>query len=154
GFGANWKSKDEAKEAMWNGLVRMAAGGVETTEGTPLEAAEALAEGHIRLASQVGQRCYWDITEAGFRAVMASLTDELVKRVENILRDYKEDEAKKLGAWIESNFRINSPKTPRGGKPLKEKMQRLVWVLKNRMSQGTDADSTAAEVKSDWDDIK
>lgn len=154
GFGANWKGKEEKKEAMWSGLARMAAGGVEITEGVPLEAAEALSEGLVRLASQVGGRCYWDLTEEGYHVVMASLTEDLAKKVESLLQDYKEDDAKQLGLWIENNFRINSPKTPSGGKAVKEKLQRMVWTLKNRMSQGTGAEGAAAEVKSDWDDIK
>lgn len=145
GFGANWKNKNEAKEAMWNGLVRMAAGGVEITEGTPLKAAEALSNGLVRLASQVGERCYWDLTEKGYRVVMAKMTEDLVRRVEALLLDYKDDEAQRIGSWIESNFLTSAAQTSTEGRAAKEALQGLVWPLKNHM---------AAQVESSWKGIK
>lgn len=145
GFGANWKNKSEAKEAMWNGLVRMAAGGVEITEGTPLKAAEALSDGLVRLASQVGTRCYWDLTEKGYGVVMAKMKEDLVRKVDALLLDYKQDEAQRIGSWIESSFLANAAQTSPEGRALKEALQGLVWPLKNH---------TASQIKSDWDGIK
>lgn len=145
GFGANWKNKSEAKEAMWNGLLRMAAGGVEMTEGTPLEAAEALGDGFVRLASQVGERCYWDLTEKGYSVVMAKMTEDLVRRVDALLLNYKEDEAQRIGSWIENNFLANAAQTSPEGRVVREALQGMVWPLKNHAS---------SQVQSGWDSVK
>lgn len=158
GFGGNFRGQKEAAiPGPWEARMRrMAAGGVECTaaEGETAEAHSLVSQGLLRLASSVGSRHYWDLTEEGLKVALTSLTDELKRRVEGILRSFDPGEAKRLGEWIEANFRINSPKTPSGGKKVKEQLQRMVWTLKNRHSQGSDPSDIAQEVQRDWDDIK
>jgi hypothetical protein len=88
--------------------------------------------------------------------IRAALGDDLRRKMEALLRNYNEAEAKALGAWIEANFRVNSPKTPRGMKPLKETAKKMVWVLKHRLNQspaGSEA-KVRDEVAADWAKIE
>lgn len=136
------------KKASWvPRLRRMAAGGVEVTEGAEtLDAQQLASRGLLRLFSEAHGRSYWNLTEEGQRVVLAGLTENLKSKLEKLLKNVEPQEAKQLGEWIEGNFRINSPKTPRGAKPVKELMQKLVWVLKNRPDP--------EEIQQDWDRIK
>lgn len=155
GFGGNWRGR---KEASWNlRLRRLAAGGIEITQGPSTETARRLeAAGHLRLANVVGEKHYWELTGEGHRVVLARLTDELEKRVDHLLQSFDSKESKVLGDWIEGNFRIQSPKTPKGGKEVKDLLQRFVWVLKHRYDFSSDPDPSAvvAELKQDWDKIQ
>lgn len=154
GFGGAWKPIKEDKAAS-HVLRVLAAGGVGVSEGTELDA--LAAAGLVRVSGEQGTRRYWDITAAGRKVVMAGLVDEVSRRMEKLLSapTFDPGEAKALGVWILNNFRIDSPKTPSGGKAVKERMQRLVWVLKNRhsMSAVPDSAAIASEIRSDWEEI-
>jgi hypothetical protein len=75
--------------------------------------------------------------------------------MERLLSSFDPTAAKDLATWILDNFRIDSPKTPAGGKVVKEKMSRLVWVLKNRHSstKDPDVDKIVAEIREGWGDV-
>lgn len=68
GFEGHWKERTEEKMA----LTRLAAGGVEATQGEEtLEAQKLASEGLIKLASTHGPWSYWDITAKGMRIALA-----------------------------------------------------------------------------------
>lgn len=91
-----------------------------------------------------------------FRYRAASLGEELRRKMDALLRNYNEKDAKALGVWIEDTFRVQSPKTPRGAKDLKELAVRMVWVLKFRMNQSSPGseDKVRDEVAADWAKIE
>jgi len=142
GFGSNWK------QARWGvRLHRMACGSVEVTEGPDtVEGARMASEGLLRLSSEVNGKSYWDLTPKGFRVVLAQLTNDLEQKMTQLLRNFDPSQGQSLGSWIESVFRVKSPQTPKGTKLLKEKMQKLVWVLKYRPDP--------LEIQTDWEEIK
>lgn len=49
-------------------LARMAAGGIEVTDGPDPDAEKLVADGTIKLAAQDGLRWYWDLTDKGRQA--------------------------------------------------------------------------------------
>lgn len=145
GFGGGWR-----KTSHWRILE---AGGIVIAE---TEADKACMQ---RLAQRgftqkVGS-CHWEGTPL---LVRAALGEDLRRKMNALLRSYNEGDAKALGAWIESNFRINSPKTPRGMKKLKDVAQKMVWVLKHRASDAPNRpgnmDKVRDEVASDWAKIE
>jgi hypothetical protein len=69
------------------------------------------------------------------RFIIASLGVELERKINGLLTGtYDAVEAIVIGRWFEDNFRITSPKTPRGQKALKAKAEHLRWVLRSRIS--------------------
>jgi len=113
----------------------------------------------VRLSSVHGEWLYWTPTFKGARQIRAGLGEEFRRKVEDLLSDFDAEKAKKLGQWIEDNFRTNSPRTPKGGKNLKEKASKLVWVLKHRAQQTPGSPSEVAakvggEIASDWKEIE
>jgi hypothetical protein len=110
-LGSVLTTKDESNEQSWmtdleqRGLVQL------TTASIPNE------------------ECYWDITAAGHRFVTARLSDDLIDKMDRLLGEYDLSEAKKIGAWLEQNFRFKSPKTPKGQKDLKDEVNKLWWAL-------------------------
>lgn len=151
GFGGGWKRRKEV-EAHTHALRVMAHGG---SVSAPAGQLDVLAQaGLIRATGEAHGRVYWAITARGGRLVMAGLVEELARRMTQLLRKFDPHEAKQLGDWIEGNFRVNSPKTPKGAKALKERLQRMVWVLKHRHSSSQTPDPVAivAEIQRDWDD--
>lgn len=152
GFGGAWRSQREAAALSPEERV-LAQGGVVL--GAPSDFAGLEARALVRLASSNGGRSYWEATRQGRRVFMAALVDDLSRRVERLLTKFDAREAQDLAAWILGNFRIDSPKTPAGGKAVKEKMQRFVWVLKNRhsQSQNPDPEGIVVELRRDWEEV-
>lgn len=147
----------------WTTLERMHLGAILTTiEADPADVGMRRLQdrGLVRLAATDSQKNrVWDITAKGARVVLAGLGEELSRRMEAILTKYEPAKAKELGEWIDANFRVNSPKTPKGGKELKEKASRLVWVLKHRVEFSAAKDEAILErarqeVESDWNEMK
>lgn len=135
-------SPSSAKEGLRRALRVLRAGGVATTS-SPREhrLLEGLVErGYARLASDQGSRKLWD---PGPRLIQAGLGDNLQRKMRGLLSGgYDWQEARKVGEWFEANFRFDSPKTPRGGKQLKEKARGLAWVLKHRVITGSPPEPT------------
>lgn len=157
GFNGGWKKKDVTGSQL---LVQARLSGILATKTATLEheAAEQLREGGlVRLDRTQGDWHYWATTYQGARLVRASLGEELKHKMHDLLENFDVDKGKAVGAWIDDNFRVSSPKTPKGGKQLKEKAQRLVWVLKHRAGQTAGegvAEKVRAEIESDWRDIE
>lgn len=159
GFNGGWKHKK--KEASGLGLLQRArASGVLATQiGSAEHAlAEELREQDFVQLSLVNQGWhYWATTFKGARFVRAGLGDDLRRKMDDLLQDFDGPKAKAVGEWFEENFRVSSPKTPKGGKELKDKAQKLVWVLKHRLGQTAGegaAEKARAEVESDWKTIE
>ena len=123
-------------------LTRMVAGGVEITHGIETQDAQTLADaGLLRLASNKGPRTYWEITAEGTRYLTAGLKTDLIKKVTDLAaltkkyRDgdkaSREDKTqmREVAKWFRQNFRVDSAKTPRGQKKLKESGQSLLRIL-------------------------
>lgn len=154
GFSGGWKRKESSGMQV---LARARLGPAATLQGTEEHAlAGRLSEqGLLRLGRVQGAWHYWTATFEGARLIRAGLGDDLQHRMNDLLQDFDAGKAKDLGEWLDVNFRVNSPKTPKGGKELKDRLQRLVWVLRYRASQsvGDPADvakKVRAEVESDW----
>ncbi len=134
GFGGAWRGQRKTGSAL--GPVRIGAVAVTTSEEPDhLILASLQTEGLVRLASVTSQapfRHYWEATQRGARLLLASLGAELQRRMTDLLKgDYDAGTAAALGQWLGTNFRIESPKTPPGQKPLKSKMEALLWYLKH-----------------------
>lgn len=92
------------------------------------------------------------------RLLVEGLAEELRDRVGRLLRRYDVEEAKQLGYWIDRTFRVSGPRTPRGGKELKERLAALVWVLRHRVGPGEQSDEAVLgkardEVELRWGGI-
>lgn len=168
GFHGNWKKQTEASDVRlniadedWRSLERMRLGAYLTTKVGSVE-----DEGMVRMelrglvslqATDSQANRIWDITRKGSVLVTAGLGDELSRRMDALLTQFDPAKSKELGEWIESTFRVNSPKTPKGGKELKEKVLRLVWVLKHRVDSSADPEAASKareEVAGDWADVE
>lgn len=162
GFNGGWKKKDLEQREAGLKLLQQAGLGILATKVATEEqtAAEELKKsGYVRLARVQGDWHYWTATWAGGRILRASLATELSRRMDQLFANFDAARAKDVGEWFENNFRINSPKTPKGGKALKEKAQKLIWVLKFRAGQTSGdpaevAERVKAEVASDWKEIE
>lgn len=145
----------------WTMLERMHLGAMLTTKKGSVD-----DESMVRLAQRglvqfqftdhLSNRV-WDLTRKGAVVVTAGLGDELDNRMKALLTQFDPGKAKELGDWVDNHFRVNSPKTPKGGKELKDRMQRLVWVLKHRVDSSSDPEASAKardEVAKDWEIVK
>lgn len=131
GFNGGWTRKEAGVAA------RMRAGATIATEAGSYEhtAIELLkTDGLVRLASVSGSWHYWEPTYRGRRYFRASLGDDLRRKMDDLLRDFSAAKAHEVGLWFEANFRVKSPKTPKGGKALKDEATSFLWVLKHRLS--------------------
>lgn len=152
GFNGGWSRKESGV------VARMRAGATIATEAGSYEhtTVELLKrEGFVRLSSVSGPWHYWEPTYRGRRHFRASLGDDFRRKMEDVLQAFDEAKAKALGEWIEENFRVQSPKTPKGGKELKQDLERIVWVLKHRVSSQMGdptevREKARAEVESYW----
>lgn len=91
-------------------------------------------KGFVRMieASVERKEAYWDLADE--RIITASsLGEELAKKVEGLLADFDLAKAKEIGTWLLANFRIKSPKTPKGQKDLKDELDRFQWFLNSQM---------------------
>lgn len=157
-----WQDPPETKTAaklgltafQWNALGKMRLGTVTTTyPGAPgheeLLRLQALGFAQLGGTSQYRQAHYWDITRKGAMVVVAGLGEDLERKMQSLLQgQYDPSEASKIGQWFEDNFRIRSPRTPRGQKALKERAQLLAWALKHGGA------SRQNQVASDWAEIR
>lgn len=159
GFNGGWKHR-EASSFVLLSQARLSGVLATRTASSEQVQVERLREaGLVTLDHTQGDWHYWRTTFKGARFIRAGLGEELRRKMDDLLRDFDVEKAKAVGEWIDANFRVNSPKTPKGGKDLKDKAQRLVWVLKHRAgsTQGDPAEvaqKVRAEVESDWKDIE
>lgn len=140
-FGGTWKKKGATRTALRIFL----AGGIVTTQ-TPDEEQrlQDLANKGLAFKSSVSGK--YGIWEAGPRLIRAALGEDLRRKMQGILNGpYDWQEARRVGEWLDSNFRVSSPKTPPKGKQLKAKAQTLLWVLKNRVITGVPMGKTEEE---------
>lgn len=131
GFNGGWSRKEAGIAA------RMREGATIATEVGSFEhtAVELLkTDGLVRLASTSGPWHYWEPTYRGWRHFRASLGDDLRRKMDDLLRDFSAEKAHEVGLWFEANFRVNSPKSPKGGKALKDEATSFLWILKHRLS--------------------
>lgn len=131
GFNGGWSRKEAGIAA------RMREGATIATEAGSYEhtAVELLkTDGLVRLASTSGPWHYWEPTYRGWRHFRAALGDDLRRKMDDLLRDFSAEKAHEVGLWFEANFRVKSPKTPKGGKALKDEATSFLWVLKHRLS--------------------
>jgi hypothetical protein len=156
GFNGGWKRTKprEARLLLQAGLSGILA---TTTQEDHAGAVALQTDGLLQFDHEQGPWRYWTTTFKGARVLRAGLGDDLRRKMDDLLSSFDADKAKNLGEWIDENFRINSPKTPKGGKELKDRAQRLVWVLKHRVGQSAEEDAllqAKAEVESDWKAIR
>lgn len=143
GFGGGWHKKAILRVLEAGGIV------------------SAKTEPEVTLLHRLAREClvqrlelgYWEATP---RLLRAALGDDLRRNMTTLLQNYNENDAKALGAWIEDKFRVESPKTPRGAKDLKETAKKMVWVLKYRMNQSQPGseEKVRNEVAADWAKIE
>ena len=134
GYGGNWKGQKEA-------LRILAAGGsFFTPQGQGLPVLESA--GFVRLAGEYEGRRYWDVTVAGLRFFTAGLKEDLVHKVDALERlgdKYEDGQAisdedkaaiAEFAIWFRKHFgRVDSTKTPRGQKRLKEEAVSFLKAL-------------------------
>jgi len=144
-LGGGWtkKKKEGQKEAA--ALRILLAGGIVTAstqeEERPMQRLASLG-----FAVQSGTSRGCSLWEGGPRLVLAALGEDLKRKIQGLLHGpYDWLEARKVGEWMDENFRINSPKTPPKGKQLKAKASTLIWVLRNRVVTGIAMGSTPEE---------
>lgn len=132
---------DFQKEA----LSRLKTGSIVTTEddSSPylwMSALEQKGFVHMIEASVERRESYWDLADV--RVITAGLSDELTRKIEDLLKipDPPDPtdlswvkQANEVGRWVLANFRIKSPKTPRGQKALKDELERFQWFLNSGM---------------------
>jgi hypothetical protein len=95
----------------------------------------------------------WRSKKSGATVKFASLGDTLEQLVGNLLTRWDTDKAKDVGQWFEKNFRVKSPKTPRGLKVLKDKGEKLRWWLTAGASSSS-PEIAQREVASVWAEIR
>lgn len=106
-------------------------------------------KGFVRMieASIERKEAYWDLADE--RIITASsLGSELTQKVETLLADFDLAKAKEVGTWLLANFRIKSPKTPKGQKALKEELERMQWFLNSQMP------GYQASIEDSWQKLK
>lgn len=150
----DWETAQKRVATMIKTLRRMASGGVEVApKGDPLLARLA-DQGLVRVASETSERTYYDITPSGLVVYarfqkLAGLKSELLRRVEEIQASRanygdvsdpvsKEDQQRvvNLAKWFRANFHVDTAKTPRGTKDVKDAAQKWLRTLEN-YSSGT-----------------
>ena len=77
------------------------------------------------------------------------LGNDLIRKMDGLLRGpYDPQEAAKVGNWIEANFRVKLPRTPRGQKALKQQVNVFLWALR------VGGAARESQVRDDWAAIK
>ena len=77
------------------------------------------------------------------------LGNDLIRKMDGLLRGpYDPQEAAKVGTWIEANFRVKLPRTPRGQKALKQQVNVFLWALR------VGGAARESQVRDDWAAIK
>jgi hypothetical protein len=156
GFGGGWKDRHD-KEGTSHEYSRavldsMKMGALITTKrgsqehGFMLELERQALVDPVR---QHGTEHIWDITARGRKAFTEGLGGDLEQKMDQLLDgEYDLTEAKRLGTWLESNFRFKSPKTPPGQKVLKKEVDALWWYLAHG------GGSYRASIQNSWEQIK
>jgi hypothetical protein len=83
------------------------------------------------------------------RVIQGSLKEYLIRRMGQLFSSWSPQEAADTGKWFEDTFRINSTKTPKGQKDLKEEAKRFVWILKHGPSMWGDNGSEKARIETE-----
>jgi hypothetical protein len=76
-----------------------------------------------------------EILRIASRALMASLTDDLTRRMDQLFSNFDDSDASETAKWFHETFRFDSPKTPKGQKPLKELASKFHYFLRDSGSQ-------------------
>lgn len=89
------------------------------------------------------------------RRFIASLADQLERGMKDLL-DGPLDARKGQGLaqWLEDNFAFLGSKTPKGGKDLKEDLNRLHWWLKAGISQHQDPEKVRPTIEGAWEKVR
>ena len=84
---------------------------------------------------------------------MASLAHDFQSKMESLLREDSLDtsEAKGIADWMDQHLYVNSPKTPKGQKALKEQAQKLYWWLKHGVDQSSGSKAT---IEDTWHHLR
>jgi hypothetical protein len=89
------------------------------------------------------------------RFIMAGLADQFERKIRDLLGGPLDTQkGKALAAWMSSNFHFEGSKTPKGGKELKENLQKLYWVLNAGLGQSMDVEKLRPSIESDWSKIQ
>lgn len=149
GFGGGWKARKEDVVAHTAELRIMARGGVVVARPGELDALGTL--GLARVASEAHGRVYWDVTAKGQRVALSGLKQELLQKVKDLqdrAKAYPEDSKelnlsredklamKELAVWFRKHFRVDSAKTPKGQKRLKEEALSFLERLEDYSNLG------------------
>jgi hypothetical protein len=89
--------------------------------------------------------------------VQAGLQQELLKKMDSLLSNFKPEDALKIHKWFLDNFRVKVPRTPKGQKKLKENVNKWLWWLGpgGTRSYRNQPDVLFNEIKREWEeDIK
>lgn len=97
----------------------------------------------------------WKLPKESSTIVLAGLGDTLDELMRNLLTDWDLAKAKTVGEWFQKNFRIQSPKTPRGMKDLKDQAERLRWwLVAGPSSYANKPEAVEQEVSRTWNEIR
>lgn len=85
------------------------------------------------------------IARVASRHIRASLKDELVRKAEQLFSNWDPSKASVFAEWFSKSFRVESPKTPKGQKDLKEAAVRFLWVLRHGPTSWQDGSEKSRE---------
>lgn len=89
------------------------------------------------------------------RRFVAGLGDQLDAKMEALLGGPLDvGKGKELAEWMEANFHFLGAKTPRGGKTIKEDVNRLHWWLKAGLGQHRDLEGIRPTLEDAWGKVK
>jgi hypothetical protein len=90
------------------------------------------------------------------RFMIASLLEELRHKMDDLLKDSPLDAAKgeALAKWLEDNFYILSPKTPKGQKAVKAIAEKLHWWLKSGIRMHQDPEAPKRTIEETWKELE
>lgn len=148
-LGGKWKTREASAFSLRAIRVMQASGVVES--GTP-EEHETMAQLQEQgLASQVHATEGTKLWEAGRRLILAGLADELEERMRKLIADATNPKAyAETAAWFDRNFRVDTVKTPKGLKPVKEEARRLLRTLRDFSTPGAVISPGMGNTLQDW----
>ena len=89
------------------------------------------------------------------RRFVAGLGSELERRMKDLLAGPLDAaKGRQLGEWLEANFHFLGAKTPRGGKELKEDLNRLHWYVKSGLGQQQNPEVLRESIESAWEKVQ
>lgn len=87
--------------------------------------------------------------------VIAGLGDTLEHAMTELLSNFSLEKTEKVGKWFQDNFRIQTPKTPRGMKDLKDKADKLRWwMVAGPSSYASNPAAVETSVRDTWNEIR